>query len=57
MDENMIPLVRDTIDKKDIDSLIEWLGTYPHLTKGELTVQYEEKWANWIGLQHALFVN
>lgn len=53
----MIPLVKDTIDKKDIDNLIEWLKTYPHLTKGELTLKYEKKWANWLGTKHALFVN
>ena len=38
----MIPLVKDTIDKRDIDSLIEWLKTYPRLTKGELTIKFEK---------------
>ena len=53
----MIPLVKDTIDKKDIDNLIEWLKTYPHLTKGKLTIEYENKWANWLGVKHSVFVN
>ncbi len=53
----MIPLVRDTINKHDIDKLIEWLKTYPHLTKGELTVEYEKQWAKWLGSKHAVFVN
>lgn len=53
----MIPLVRDTIDKEDIDNLIDWLSTYPHLTKGSITPKYEEKWANWLGTKHAVFVN
>ena len=53
----MIPLVRDTIDKDDIDELIGWLKTYPHLTKGKLTIEYEKKWAAWMGTEYALFVN
>jgi CDP-6-deoxy-D-xylo-4-hexulose-3-dehydrase len=53
----VIPLVRDTIDKDDIDELIGWLKTYPHLTKGKLTIEYEKKWAAWMGTEYALFVN
>ena len=35
----MIKLVSDTINKEDINSLIEWLGQdeIPRLTKGDLT--------------------
>ena len=39
----MIKLVGDTIDRKDIDELIKWLKTYPHLTKGEITKEYESE--------------
>lgn len=53
----MIKLVEDTIDNNDIDSLIDWLETYPRLTKGPLTLDFEEKWSNWIGCKHSLFVN
>jgi CDP-4-dehydro-6-deoxyglucose reductase, E1 len=53
----MIPLVKDTIDKKDIDELIEWLKTYPHLTKGELTVEFEKRWSSMLGCQYSVFVN
>ena len=35
----MIPLIKDTIDNKDIDQLIEWLKTYPKLTKGDNTLK------------------
>jgi CDP-6-deoxy-D-xylo-4-hexulose-3-dehydrase len=52
-----IKLVQDTIDKQDIDQLIQWLKTYPRLTKGQLTINFEEKFANWIGSKHAVFVN
>ena len=55
----MIKLVSDTIDKQDINSLIEWLSQdeIPRLTKGELTVELEKKWANKIGTKHSVFVN
>ena len=33
-----IPLQRDTINNADIDRLIEWLKTYPILTKGNVTL-------------------
>lgn len=54
---NPIKLVQDTIDNKDIDQLIEWLKTYPRLTKGELTVEFEKQFAKWVGTEYAVFVN
>ena len=39
----MITLVKDTIDNKDIDQLIDWLKTYPRLTKGPVTLELEKK--------------
>lgn len=55
----MIKLVSDTIDKSDIDSLIKWLSQdeIPRLTKGELTVELERKWAKKIGTKYSVFVN
>ena len=55
----MIKLVSDTIDRQDIDSLVEWLqqDPIPRLTKGELTKQLEEKWAKKIGTKYSVFVN
>lgn len=55
----MIKLVSDTINRSDIDSLIKWLkqDPIPKLTKGELTWQLENKWANKIGTKHSVFVN
>ena len=52
-----ISLVKDTIEKDDIDALVEWLKTYPRLTKGELTEKYEEKWSKWLGCEYSVFVN
>ncbi len=53
----MISLVKDTIDNKDIDRLIDWLKTYPRLTKGSVTLEFEEKFSNWLGRKHSVFVN
>lgn len=50
-------LAEDTIDKKDIDALIEWLQTYPRLTKDKLTVTFENKWNNWVGQKHSVLCN
>ena len=52
-----IPLVKNTIDKKDIDKLIEWLKTYPRLTKGNLTIEFERLWSKFMGVKHSIFVN
>ena len=55
----MIKLVSDTIDKNDINHLIEWLSQdeIPRLTKGELTIELEEKWAKKMGTKYSVFVN
>lgn len=52
-----IDLIQDTIDNKDIDLLIEWLKSYPKLTKGVKTIEFENKWSNWLGCKYSVFVN
>lgn len=52
-----IPLVKDTINEEDINYLIEWLKTNPRLTKGEKTVEFEEKWSKWLGVKYSVFIN
>ncbi len=53
----MINLVKDTLDSDDIDKLIDWLKTYPRLTKGPITKQLEKKWAKWVGTNYSVFCN
>ena len=53
----MIPLVRDTIDQKDIIDLISWLTTNPRLTKGEVTIEFEKLWSEYTGVKHSVYVN
>lgn len=50
-------LAEDTIDNKDIDALVEWLKTYPRLTKGQLTLDFEKKWSEWVGMKYSVFNN
>ena len=51
------PLAKETINGEDIDALCNWLKSYPRLTKGELTWQVEDKWAEFIGTKKAVFNN
>ena len=50
-------LAEDTIDRKDVDALINWLKTYPRLTKGKVTLEFEAKWNQWLGIEHSVFCN
>jgi CDP-6-deoxy-D-xylo-4-hexulose-3-dehydrase len=55
----MIKLVSDTINKDDINALIDWLNQpeIPRLTKGDLTWELESKWAKKIGTKYSVYVN
>ena len=53
----MINLVKDTIDNNDIDRLVDWLKTYPRLTKGMVTLELERKYADWLGTEYSVFCN
>jgi CDP-6-deoxy-D-xylo-4-hexulose-3-dehydrase len=53
----MISLASNTIDNKDMDALAEWIKTYPRLTKGPLTKEFEEGFAKAVGRKHAVYVN
>jgi len=53
----MIDLAKDTINNKDIDDLIEWLKSYPRLTKGPETLELEQNFSNWLGKKYSVFCN
>jgi CDP-6-deoxy-D-xylo-4-hexulose-3-dehydrase len=50
-------LAYDTIDRQDIDRLVEWLQTYPRLTKGPITVDFEMRWSQWQRSSRSVFCN
>lgn len=52
-----IKLAEATIDEQDMDALADWIKGYPRLTKGKLTLEYEEKWSKWLGTEYSTFVN
>lgn len=52
-----VPLVKDTINEKDIEKLIEWLKTNPKLTKGELTKEFEKKFSEFLKRKFSIYVN
>lgn len=50
-------LAYDTIDRHDIDRLIQWLCTYPRLTKGAVTRDFESRWSAWLARPHSIYCN
>ncbi len=54
-----LPLMEDNIDRKDVDCLIEFLqqDPVPRLTNGPKVVEFENKWSEWLGVKHSVFVN
>jgi len=50
-------LAEDTINEDDLQDLIEWLKTNPWLTQGRLVREFQSRWAEWLGVRHAVFVN
>ena len=51
------PLAKETINDEDVNALCDWLKSYPRLTKGQLTWQVEEDWAEYIGTTYSVFNN
>ena len=53
------PLASDTIDRQDIDALCNWMqqDPIPRLTMGDLTLEFQKKWAEYIGTKYSLAVN
>jgi CDP-6-deoxy-D-xylo-4-hexulose-3-dehydrase len=54
---NQIKLVKDTISNTEIDLLCDWLKTYPQLTKGKKTEEFEKNWSDWLGVKYSVFLN
>ena len=50
-----IKLVNDTINSNDISNLIDWLKTNPRLTKGDLTLEFEKQWSEWLNKKYSVF--
>ena len=57
MKEIKYHLAKETINEADIDALCDWLKTGPRLTKGNLTLEFERRWAEYIGTKYSVFCN
>ena len=52
------PLMVDNVTRKDLDCVINYLSQEnPRLTQGEQVKKFEREFANWLGVEHAIFVN
>ena len=51
------PLMKDCITKEDKDSLVNFIQTSNRYTNGPKVKEFEEKWSEWLGVQHSLFVS
>ena len=54
-----LPLMSDNISREDVDCLIEFLkqDPVPRLTNGDKVKEFENKWSEWLGVKHSVFVN
>ncbi|MDB4193513.1 DegT/DnrJ/EryC1/StrS family aminotransferase [Candidatus Pelagibacter sp.] len=52
-----IKLTDNTISLKHIHLLINWLKKNPKLTKGKLTIKFENLFSKWINRKYSIFVN
>jgi len=53
----MIKLAENTISQEELVSLSKWIRETPQLTKGPLVLEFEKKFANYIGTKHCVMVN
>jgi CDP-6-deoxy-D-xylo-4-hexulose-3-dehydrase len=52
------PLMRNNIDRVDLDAVVELLRQDdPVLTQSENVLAFEREWSDWVGVHHSIFVN
>jgi len=56
-DTSRIRLAEETISQAELHGLAQWLGGNPQLTKGPLTLGFEQLFAQVVGSSYAVFVN
>jgi CDP-6-deoxy-D-xylo-4-hexulose-3-dehydrase len=54
---NRVNLSANIIDESDIKELISWLNTNPRLTKGNRTIEFQDKFSAYLGNKYSLFCN
>ena len=52
------PLMENNITRDDLNTLIEYLSNEdPKLTQGPKVLEFENKWSEWLGVKHSVYVN
>jgi CDP-6-deoxy-D-xylo-4-hexulose-3-dehydrase len=52
------PLMRNNINRQDLDAVIEYLKQDdPILTHSKQVQAFEREWSDWLGVQHSVFLN
>lgn len=52
------PLMRDNIERSDLDAVIElFRQDAPILTQSTQVQEFEKEWSEWLGVKHSIFVN
>ena len=51
-----IPLISNNVKKEDTEALIEFLKDSDRFTQGPKVIEFENKWSEWLGVKHSLFV-
>lgn len=52
-----LPLMKNNINRQDLDELIAFLQGDPQLTQGPNVKAFEEEWSKWLGVKYSVFVN
>lgn len=52
-----VTLAQDTITQTDLEATTRWMLAGNRLTKSDLTGVFEQEFADWMGCNHAVFVN
>jgi len=56
--KSRFPLMKNNISRRDLDGLIEYFKQEdPKLTHGPRVLEFERKWAEWVGTKYAVCVN
>jgi CDP-6-deoxy-D-xylo-4-hexulose-3-dehydrase len=52
-----IPLMKNNIEREDIDCLIEFLKQSDVFTQSKKVREFEGRWSEWLGVKYSVFVN
>ena len=51
------PLMKDCITQEDRNELVNFINTSNRYTNGPKVKEFEERWSEWLGVNHSLFVS